>query len=143
MFRHHDVTDDHEAISDAYLFENREKAVTAARSAQKWQSPITGTSDKVQVMRAVGTMQAAGHGKPYGIGSIATRPCQKRKDGAPTIRNGKRKSESQRPGHPSGATVSVATGAPVNPVADFALLLSTAAGGSGVLMDLYSVFECP
>lgn len=42
-----------------------------------------------------------------------------------------------------GATVSVATGAPVNPVADFALLLSTGAGGAGLLMDLYSVFACP
>jgi hypothetical protein len=85
MFGHHNETDDYESISLTHLFENREKAVTGSRPVQKWQSSIAGTSDKVQVMRTVSAMQAAGHDTPHGIGSIDTRPCKKRKDGAPTV----------------------------------------------------------
>jgi hypothetical protein len=56
---------------------------------------MTRTGDKVQVMRAVAAMQAAGHGKSYGIGCTDTRPCKKRKDGAPRFQNGKGKTDGQ------------------------------------------------
>ena len=58
----------------------------------------------MQVMSAVNPMQAAGHNKPHGTGSIAARPCKERKDGAPTFRNGKENTESRatRP-DPAGA----------------------------------------
>ena len=63
MFGHDDVSYDRETISLAHLFENAKEAVAAARSAQERQSAIAGTGDEVQVMRAVGAMQAAGHEK--------------------------------------------------------------------------------
>jgi len=79
----------------AHLFENRKEVVAATRSVQQWQSPMTGTGDKVQVMRAVAAMRAAGHGKSYGIGSMDTRPCKRRKDGAPRFQNGKGKTDGR------------------------------------------------
>jgi hypothetical protein len=85
VLRYNDVTDHHESISLAHLFENGKEAVAPTRPVQKGQSSIAGTGDKVQVMRAVGAMQTAGHGKSHGIGSIDTRPCKKRKDEAPTV----------------------------------------------------------
>jgi len=91
MFRHHDISHNHESVSLAYLFENREEAVAAVGAVQKWQSSIAGTGDKVQVMRTVSAMQAAGHGTSHGTGSSDTRPCKKRKDGAPTVSERERK----------------------------------------------------
>ena len=64
MFRHDNVSDHHKAVANARLFKNRKKAVPRLRGVQQRQSPITRRSDKVQVMSAVGTMQAAGHDKP-------------------------------------------------------------------------------
>jgi hypothetical protein len=99
MFRHDNISHDHEAIALTGLFQNREEAVTAARSAQKRQAPVARTSDKVQVMGSVGAMQAAWDDKQNSTGSIAARPCKKRKDGAPTVleREGKR----GKPGPPA------------------------------------------
>jgi len=77
----------HETISLAHLFENGKESVAGARSAQERQSAIAGTGDKVQVMRAVGAMQAAGHEKSsrkiLWYRQRRARPCKKRKDGAP------------------------------------------------------------
>jgi len=61
VFRHDDISHHHESIALTSLFQNREEAVAAARSAQKRQSLIAGAGDKVQVMGAVGPMQAAWH----------------------------------------------------------------------------------
>src|SRR5439155_21115659 len=68
-----------------------ERKRSRLRGAKKGQSLVAGTGDKVQVMRAVGAMQAARHDKQNSTGSIASRPCKERKDGAPTSRNGKEK----------------------------------------------------
>src|SRR5439155_20048497 len=68
-----------------------ERKRSRLRGAKKGQSLVAGTGDKVQVMRAVGAMQAARHDKQNSTGSIASRPCKERKDGAPTSRNGKGK----------------------------------------------------
>jgi hypothetical protein len=70
MFRHNNVSHNHESVSLAHLLEDGKEAVAATRPLQKWQSAITGTSDKVQVVRAIGAMQAAAHGKAHGIGNI-------------------------------------------------------------------------
>ena len=80
------------------LFQNREQAVATACGAQERQSVITRATDKVQVMGAVGAMQATGHDKQNGTGSIATRPCKKRKDGAPSVPEWEGK--KPRVGHP-------------------------------------------
>ena len=85
MFGHDDVADNHEPVFLPRLFQNREETVAAACAAQKRQSPIAGAGDKVQVMSAVRAMQADGHNKPDGNKQHRTRPCKKRKDGAPAV----------------------------------------------------------
>ena len=85
MFGHDDVAHNHEPVFLPRLFQNREETVAAACAAQKRQSPIAGAGDKVQVMSAVGAMQADGHNKPDGNKQHRTRPCKKRKDGAPAV----------------------------------------------------------
>jgi len=70
VFRHHDIGDNHEPVTLARLFQNREEAVAAARRAQKRQSPVARAGDKVQMMGAVTAMQSAGHNKPNGSRSI-------------------------------------------------------------------------
>ena len=64
VFRHHDIPDDYEAITLARLFQNRDEGVAAEPGLQKRQSPVARASDKVQVMSAIGPMQAAGHDRP-------------------------------------------------------------------------------
>jgi len=100
MFRHYDVPDDHEPVALAGLFQNREEAVAAARRAQKRQSPVAGAGDKVQVMSAVSAMQAAGHSKSYGTGSIVPTLAKNARTGHPQFRYGKE--EGGKLGHPSG-----------------------------------------
>ncbi len=95
---HHDITHDHEPITLAGLFQNLNEGITASRSAEKWQSPITRAGDKVQVMRAVGAMQAAGHDKPHRTGSIVPALAKNARTGHPQFRNGKGK--HGRAGHP-------------------------------------------
>jgi hypothetical protein len=92
---HDDVSDNHEPVTLAGLFENVEEAVTAARGAEKRQSPIARTGDKVQMMRAVSAMQSARH-ENHGTDSISTRPCKERKDGAPTFQVGKESNDKQK-----------------------------------------------
>ena len=53
MFWHDHVSDDYESIPPSHLFENGKEAVAATSSAQEWQSPITRTGDKVQMVRAI------------------------------------------------------------------------------------------
>ena len=87
------------------LFQNREKGIAAARGAQKRQSAVAGGSDKVQVMSAVGAMQAAGHNNSHGTGSIVPAPsassgqalATNARAGHPQFRNGK---EETRKGGP-------------------------------------------
>jgi hypothetical protein len=56
MFRHHNVSDDHESVALPGLFQNRKKTVAGSRGIKKWKSPVARTSNKVQVMRAIGSM---------------------------------------------------------------------------------------
>jgi hypothetical protein len=63
VFRHPDIPDDDKAITLASLFQNRKEGIAAACGAQKRQSPVAGAGDKVQVMSAIGPMQAAEHNK--------------------------------------------------------------------------------
>ena len=91
VFRHDDVANDHEPVSLAYLLQNREEAVAAASRIEKRQSPVARASDKVQVMRAVGAMQSAGHGKIDSIGSIVHALAKNARTGHPEFRNGKEK----------------------------------------------------
>src|SRR5208282_400008 len=63
MLGHDHVSHHHEAVALAGLFQHRKEAVAAARRAKKGQAAVAGTRDKVQVMRAVVTMEAAGHDK--------------------------------------------------------------------------------
>jgi hypothetical protein len=98
VFRHHDIPDDHEPMALASLFQNRKEGIAAAHAAQKRQSPVARASDKVQVMSAVGAMQAAGHNKLHGTGSIVPALAKNARAGHPRFRNGKGKHE--KPGHP-------------------------------------------
>jgi len=56
MFRHHEVSDDHETRSLPDLFEIRKEAIAAARTVQEWLRAIVGPDDKGQVMIAVSAM---------------------------------------------------------------------------------------
>jgi hypothetical protein len=67
------------------LFQNREEAVAAVCAAQKRQSPVAGTGDKVQVMSAVGAMQAAGHDKQHGTGRIVPALANNARTGHPSV----------------------------------------------------------
>jgi RHS repeat-associated protein len=100
MFRHDDVPDDYEPVTVAGLLQHGEEAITAARRAQKRQSPVTRTGDKVQVMSAVGAMQAAGHDKTHRTGSIVPGLAKNARTGHPRFRNGK-KTVPGRPGQPA------------------------------------------
>ncbi len=66
------------------IFVDGEESVTTVRRSQFRQSAITRTGDKVQVMSTVGAVQSGGH-ENYGTGVCGTRPCKKRKSGAPHI----------------------------------------------------------
>jgi hypothetical protein len=88
VFGHDRVSDDR-AIAPAHLFENRKQAVAAASVAEEREPVIAGTSDKVQMMRAVGAMQPAGHGKSYAIGCIVPALAKNARAGHPQFRNGK------------------------------------------------------
>jgi hypothetical protein len=101
MFRHDNISHNYEAIALAGLLQNREEDIAAACRVQKRQSPIARAGDKVQVMGAVGPMQAAWHDKPNPTSSIAARPCKKRKDGAPNVPERERESTKRRATRPS------------------------------------------
>jgi hypothetical protein len=88
MFRPDDIADDHKALALASLFEDREKAVTGARRTEERQSPVAGTSDKVQVMSAVSAMQSAGHNKPMVPAASIPALAQNARTGHPVFRNG-------------------------------------------------------
>src|ERR1017187_4267156 len=103
MFRHDNISHNHEAVAPARLFQHAEEAVAPACGAQKWPAAVTRTGDKVQVMSAVVAMEAARHDEPYATSSIAAHPCKKRKDGAPSFHFGKKESRAwRRVGHPPG-----------------------------------------
>jgi TPR repeat protein len=103
---HDNIADHHEAVALACLFQKREEAIAAARAAQKRQSSVAGAGDKVQVVSAVGAMQAAGHDKQHGIGSIVPALAQNARTGHPEFQNGTEKQGlkgwATRPnGHPT------------------------------------------
>ena len=60
MLEHHYIADYNKTETLTGLFQNVQEPVACPRRAQKRQSPVTRAGDKVQVMRAVGAMQAAG-----------------------------------------------------------------------------------
>jgi uncharacterized Zn-binding protein involved in type VI secretion len=71
---------------------------------QKRQSPAAGTGDKVQVMSAVGAMQAAGHDKEHATGSIVPALAKSARTGHPAFRNGKKPQKAAPPAGRSFAT---------------------------------------
>jgi len=73
---HDDISHHYETVSLPRLFENGEKPVARPLRVQKRQAPITRTGDKVQVMRAVGSMQAAGHEQSM-VSAASYPPLQK------------------------------------------------------------------
>src|ERR1700692_4859915 len=93
MLRHDHIADHDEAVALASLFENGEKSIAGFVGSKKWQSPITRAGDKVQVVSAVGAVQAGGHGQFYGIGSIVPALAQNARAGHPQFRNGKKKTD--------------------------------------------------
>src|SRR5579872_3994662 len=101
MFRHDHVSDNDEAITLTSLFEDGEEAIAAARSTKKRQPPGTGTGDKVQMMSAVSAMQTGRHKIPW-YRQHGTRPCKKRRSGAPAVSERERKNRCERLGHPPG-----------------------------------------
>ena len=98
LLRHYDIANDDEPVTLARLFQNRKEGIAAARGAQERQPVVTGGSDKVQVMSAVGAMQAAGHDKLYGTGSIVPALAKSARAGHPLF--GKGKDENEKLGHP-------------------------------------------
>jgi len=63
MLRHDHVADDNEAVTLTCLFENLEETAFRFWAVEERQSSITGASDKVQVVSAVGAVKVGGHGK--------------------------------------------------------------------------------
>jgi len=98
MLRHHDISDHHKLVALARLFQNRKKPVSDPCRTKQRQSPVTRASDKVQVMSAVSAMQAAGHDKSHGNRQHRTRPCKKRKSGAPFVPEREREGETKGSG---------------------------------------------
>jgi hypothetical protein len=83
-------------------------AARTARSAQKRQSPVARGSDKVQLMSAVGPMQANGHNKTHGTGGIVPAVATKARAGHPRFRNGKQYPESRATRLKHSTTVALA-----------------------------------
>jgi|SRR5271170_1020189 len=103
VFRHDDIADDDEAVALASLFQNREELVPAPSRTKKRQTAVAGGSDKVQVMSAVGPMQAAGHNKLM-IQAASYPPLQRTQGrGTQSSGTGKVKKRVGRAGHPRGA----------------------------------------
>src|SRR5438270_3684022 len=73
----------------AGLFENRQQSVAPAPVAQKRQSPVARTDDKVQVMGAISAMQAARHDNK--IVQAASPPALAKKQGRGTRSSGTEK----------------------------------------------------
>jgi len=89
VFRHHDISHDHEAVTLASFFQDGEEAVAAPCGAQKSQGAVTRTGDEVQVVGVVVAVQAAGHDK-LTLSAASCPPIAKyAKDGAPSFRFGK------------------------------------------------------
>jgi hypothetical protein len=84
----HDPNRREHEVSVAYA--NSKQAVAVAFSAQTGQSPVTGASDKVQIMRSISAMQASGHVQQNGTGSIVPALAKNARTGQPLSRNGKR-----------------------------------------------------
>src|SRR5208282_5018290 len=104
-----DIADDYETVTLAGLFENRQERVTAARGAQKRQSAVTGGSDKVQVMSAVSSMQAAGHSKPM-VQAASYPPLQRTQErGTHCFRTGKKEPQKGGPPAPKAYKMSLIT----------------------------------
>jgi hypothetical protein len=52
-------------------------------------------------------MQSARHDERYATSGIAAHPCKERKDGAPTVRYGKRRQTAEKGGPPAYSTIAV------------------------------------
>src|SRR5437899_9457606 len=59
--RHNNIADHDKTTAPTCLFENHEEPITSPRGAEKRQSPIARPGDKVQMVRAIGSMRSAGH----------------------------------------------------------------------------------
>jgi hypothetical protein len=76
--------------------ENTDEANSLPKSAEL-AAAIAGTGDKVQVLRAAGAMQTAGHDKYQGIGSIVPALAKNARAGHPQFLNGKQTSQNSGP----------------------------------------------
>jgi len=95
MFRHHYVSDHHKAVPLTRLLKNRKEAVASLRRIQQRQSLVTRTGDKVQVVRAVGAMQARGHNNPM-ISAASYPPLQKAQGrGTHSFETGRKKADAE------------------------------------------------
>ena len=76
MLRHHHIADDYKTVALSRLFENGEEPVASLGRTEKRQSPIARPGDKVQMVRTVSAMQAAGHEQPM-LSAVSYPPLQK------------------------------------------------------------------
>ena len=73
---HHDVSNDDEPVAQACLFQNGEEVVAALGGAESLFSPVTGTRDKVQVVRAVVAVEVARHNSEYRFEGVYSHPSK-------------------------------------------------------------------
>src|ERR1700736_5991653 len=63
MLRHQHIADHHKTVATAYLLQDFEKHIAAARRAQQRSTLITTGGDVVEISAAVVTMETSGHGR--------------------------------------------------------------------------------
>jgi hypothetical protein len=61
VFRHHHITENHETVALANLFENHEKQVAAAGRPEPGLPLVTAACDEVQITSAAVSLQILGH----------------------------------------------------------------------------------
>jgi hypothetical protein len=76
VLRHDHIADNDKTVTLPRLLENFQEAVTRFSRIEERQSPITRAGDKLQMVSAVSTMQAGGHGKPM-VSAASFPPLQK------------------------------------------------------------------
>ena len=74
------------------------------RGVRSFGAVITRAGDKVQMTGAVGTVESGGHER-HGTSGRGSRPCKKRKDGAPHVSEWGKRNQGERLGHPPTTSV--------------------------------------
>jgi hypothetical protein len=62
VFRHHDVSEHHQDVTPAHLFQHFEQKVAPFGSVEQRPSLLTAARDEVQIIGAVVALEAGGHG---------------------------------------------------------------------------------